>query len=201
MGRGFSPLWLSSTWDLNSAVTLSFLSCVVSLPRAEKPWLQSEQRQATGFPSIFSVTINCGIYPASHRWAVSGCAKKNTPVVTVICHTYGAATTFIAAHSTRAQIRIAKDPLLGRKHPSKGVTLPFYCVLFLQALFRPALAPVHVAVDRKIWPHRTQPPEKSKQSQTWPQAVPTRGTDIRQGWEDKASAIVGTPDQFWSIKS
>src|SRR5882724_8931783 len=74
MGRGFSPLWLSSTWDLNSAVTLSFLSCVVSLPRAEKPWLQSEQRQATGFPSIFSVTINCGIYSASHRWAVSGCA-------------------------------------------------------------------------------------------------------------------------------
>src|ERR1043166_7635811 len=47
-------------------MTLSSRSCEFSSRPAEKAWLQSEQRQATGFPSIFSVTTNWAICLASH---------------------------------------------------------------------------------------------------------------------------------------
>jgi hypothetical protein len=69
-----SALWLSSMWDLNCAVIFLCLSCVVSLPRMEKLWRHSEHRHATGFPSIFSTTINSGMSAASHNRHAINCA-------------------------------------------------------------------------------------------------------------------------------
>src|SRR5437016_1143919 len=60
-------LWLCSRWSLNSPVTFVCLTSGVNLPRAEKFWRHTEHRHATGFPSIFSTTINSGIHPASHN--------------------------------------------------------------------------------------------------------------------------------------
>src|SRR5436305_8873846 len=73
-----TALWLCSRWSLNSPVTFVCLCSVVNLPRAEKFWRHSEHRHATGFPSIFSTTINCGINPASHNRESYYCSIEHT---------------------------------------------------------------------------------------------------------------------------
>jgi hypothetical protein len=62
-----SAWWLASRWALNSAVILLCLTCAVNLPRTEKFRPQSEQRQETAVPSIFSRTINCGMNSVCHK--------------------------------------------------------------------------------------------------------------------------------------
>lgn len=73
-----AALWLCSRWSLNSPVTFLCLTSAVNLPRAEKFWRHSEHRHATGFPSIFSTTINSGMNSASHNRNSYYCSIEHT---------------------------------------------------------------------------------------------------------------------------